>query len=228
MGEIIRDASPEQEKAFVEERRQFAFLAACRWPLSWLIPARRHKRAADKLYDIAHESNERELARASRQFREQTKRGITGSESRVLEGEELQDYLDSELFGDYLLLAGYALECVLKGLLLTRRPDLVQDDKELHTSITIHDLAQLCDSCAITLSEKERQVADVMTWQILWGKYPAPKKLKDMPSPVESNMRLEVKGSVFHERQVQNIVDSLYQRAFKLLESSRPSEPTPD
>ena len=43
----------------------------------------------------------------------------------------------------------------------------------------------------------------------------------DMPSPVESNIRLDVRGSVFHERQVQSLVDSLYLRAYTLLDSLR-------
>jgi len=63
VGRIFVDATPEQEQAFIEECRRFAFLAACQWPLSWFIPARRHKRAADILYEIAHDAHEREMAR---------------------------------------------------------------------------------------------------------------------------------------------------------------------
>ena len=159
---------------------------------------------------------------AIEKLKDRIKRGLTGSESRALEGEELRDFLDSQLISDYLLLAGYALECVLKGYLLTKRPELVKEDKRLNTLVTIHNLGQLCDNCEITLSDRERQVADVMTWQIQWGKYPAPKELKDMPSPVESSrLRIDVKGSVFHDRQVQNMVDDLYQRVCTLFESSK-------
>lgn len=219
MGRIIKGATEKQEKESIEERRQFAFLAASRWPISWLGAAERHKRAADFIYEIAHDGNERSLERAIKQFREDIKKEKKKNESRLLEGEELNDHLDSQLFSDYLLLAGYALECVLKGLLLARNPDLVQDDKKLDDSITNHDLSMLCDSCNLAISEKEQQVVDVMTWQIQWGKYPAPKKLRDMPSPVEPNRkRLDVQGSVFHERQVQVVVDKLYHRACKLLE----------
>ena len=100
MGRLFDDATPEQEQAFVEERRKSAFLAACRWPLSWLIPARRHKRAADILYEIAHEANERELI----QFLARAKGGrLDGSVSKPLEGQELLDYLNTELIGDCLL-----------------------------------------------------------------------------------------------------------------------------
>jgi len=227
MGKIIKDATPEQEKAFIEERRKFAFLAACKWPISWLIAAERHKHAADILYETAHKANERKLARDIKRFREQVKKGITVSESRYLEGEELSDYQDSNLFSDYLLLAGYALECIMKGFLLARQPELVKNDEELHSSIITHNLSQLCENCGITLSKKEQQVIEVMNWHILWGKYPAPKKIEDMPSPVEPSKRgIDVKGSVFHNRQVQNLVDDLYRRAYILLESVRNSKPT--
>ena len=225
MGKIFKDATPEEEKAFIEERRQFAFLAACRWPISWIGAAERHKRAADALYEIAHKGNERTLERSLKEFRERIKKGKTRSESRVLEGKELSDFLDSELFGDYMLLSGYALECVLKGLLLARNPDLVQDEKKLDTSITTHNLPQLFNNCEIELSEQERQVTDVMTWHIEWGKYPAPKDLKDMPSPVEPRqIGIKAKGGVFHESQVQNVVNGLYDRVCALFESIRSAD----
>ena len=60
-----------------------------------------------------------------------------------------------------------------------------------------------------------------MTWYIQLGKYPAPKELKDMPSPVDSHIRLDVRGNVFHESQVHSLVDSLYQRAYTSLDSLR-------
>ena len=146
MGKIFRDATPEQEQEFIEERRKFAFLAASQWPLSWFSTAGRHKRAADILYEIAHAAHERKMARMKKQ-------GLTSwSESRTLEGEELQDCLDSELLSDYLLLAGYALECILKGCLLVMRPELIKNDEKLDSIVTTHKLVQLCRDCKIPLS----------------------------------------------------------------------------
>lgn len=63
MGKIFRDGTPEQEQAFIEERRKFAFLAASKGPSSrWLRTADRHKRAADILYEVAHAAHEQEMA----------------------------------------------------------------------------------------------------------------------------------------------------------------------
>lgn len=221
MGKIIRDATPEQEQAFIEDQRKSAFLAASKNPSRWLSTADRHKRAADILYEVAHAAHEREMAR----FLAEVKRGLTGSKSRTLEGEELQDFLDSELLSDYLLLAGYALECILKGCLLARRPELVEDDKKLAKTITNHNLVRLCHDCEISLSPLERQLIDIIAWHVDWRKYPVPKNLKDMPSPVEPNPTpLDIPGSPFHERKVQTLVDGLYLRGCELLERLRQSK----
>jgi hypothetical protein len=103
VGRLFSDATPEQERTFIEERRKSAFLAACRWPLSWLRPARRHKRAADILYEIAHDAYERDMAR----WLTEVKDGLPGGGiSRTLEGQELIDHYNIELLEEYLLLAG--------------------------------------------------------------------------------------------------------------------------
>jgi len=230
MGKIFRDATPEEEREFIEERRKFAFLAASKGPSSrWLRTADRHKRAADILYEIAPTAHERQMARMLKEFErtkaEMKKQGLTSrSESRTVEGEELQECLDSELLSDYLLLAGYALECILKGCLLARQPELVEDEKKLAKAVTIHNLERLCRDCGISLSPLELQVIDIIAWHVDWGKYPVPKDLKDMPSPVESNQRpLDIPGSPFHERKLQKLVDGLYLRGCELLESLRQS-----
>ncbi|MFC1995237.1 hypothetical protein ACFLVK_02390, partial [Chloroflexota bacterium] len=181
--------------------------------------AGQHKRAADILYEIAHTAHERQMARMLKEFErtktEMKKQGLT---SRTLEGEELQDYLDSELLSDYLLLAGYALECILKGCLLVMRPELIKNDEKLDSIVTTHKLVQLCRDCKIPLSPLEQQVLDIITWHVEWRKYPVPKELKNMPSPVETNQTpLDIPGSPFHERKVQTLVNELYQRGDDLL-----------
>ncbi len=49
MGKIFRDATPEQEQEFIEERRKSAFLAESKSPSRWLSTAGRHKRAAGRV-----------------------------------------------------------------------------------------------------------------------------------------------------------------------------------
>ncbi len=225
MGKIFTDATPEQEQAFIEERRKLQFLAACRWPLSWLIPARRHKRAADILYDIAYEANEREMMRMEAEFKV---RLPNGRGSRTLEGQELLDYLNTELLGDYFLLAGYAIECVLKGYLIALRPELVKDEKQLDNLILTHDLCRLCRECAIVLSQEEQKLFNFITRHIVWGKYPAPKNVDDMPSWVdpEDDKRKSIGiENPFDQRRAQSLVNGVFQRGLDLLNSLRNSQP---
>jgi hypothetical protein len=226
MGKLFIDATPEQEQAFIEERRKSQFLAASQRPISWMIQSRNHKRSADILYNIAYEANEREIERLLSQL----KIGIpTGSVSKPLEGQELIDHLDGELLGDYFLLAGYAIECVLKGYLLALLPELVNDEKRLDKLILKHDLCQLCHECAIELSQEERDLLSLITRYIVWGKYAAPIKVEDMPSwvdPEDDKKKSLSIGNPFHERRVQLVVNGVFQRGYDLLNSMRNSLPT--
>jgi hypothetical protein len=225
MGRLFSDATPEQEQAYIEETRTSAFLDACRTPLSWLLPARRHKRAADILYEIAHKSNDRELKRL---FSSPIGSHVNG-EGKTLEGQELIDYLNTELIGDYFLLVGYAIECVLKGYLLALRPELVKDEKQLDNLILTHNLIKLCKLCSIVLSEEEEFLLNNITRYLVWGKYPVPKNIDDFPSwvdDVDDNKKKSfIVGSVFHKRRVQSVVDGIFQRGLDLLNSVRNSQP---
>jgi hypothetical protein len=229
MGKIFHDATPEQEQEFIEERRKIAFLAAGQSPLRWLSTADRHKRAADIIYEIAHAAHEREMSRMKKEITHNraklTKQGLPSwSESRTLNDVELSDYLDSELLSEYLLLVGYALECIFKGCLLTMRPELVKDRDKLDSKVITHNLVGLCNECEFPLSPLEQQLLNIITWHVEWRKYPVPKNLKDMPSPVEPNQRpLDIPGNPFHKRKVQSLVNELYQRGYELLKGLKQS-----
>ena len=227
MGKIFRDLTPKQEQVFIQKRRKSAFLAASKSPSRWLSTAGRHKRAADILYEIAHAAHEREMARMQKELErtkaEMNKQGLASwSESRTLEGAELSDYLDSELLSEYLLLAGYALECILKGCLLAMKPELVENDIKLAKTVTTHNLEKLCEDCGIPLSSLERQLLEIIRLQLKWRRYPTPIDMKYMPSPVEPNPTpLDIPGSPFNKRRVRTLVDELYQRGYDLLERQR-------
>ena len=107
---------------------------------------------------------------------------------------------------------------------MTMLPELVNDNKRLDRLVTTHDLAQLCHDCAIALSPQERQLMDVITRHIYWGKYAGPKKLEDMPSPVDPDDKRRKWLSIdnpFHNMQVQTLVDGFYHRGCELLERLR-------
>lgn len=222
MGRIFNDATPEQERKFLEESRKEAFLAACRWPLSWARPARRHKRAADALFEIAYTAYARDNVRW---LADGSPFGTQGS--RTKEGQELADHYDMELLGDYYLLAGYALECVLKGCLMAIEPQLVINDCKLDELVATHKLLQLCHDCAIHLSSEEQKLLELINQHIVWRKYAGPRSLKDMPSPVDpddqNSQSLNIPNP-FHERRVQVLVDGVYHRGCALLDTLCTSE----
>ena len=164
--------------ALAERRRSEQFLAACRYPGGWLDRAMLHKRGADILFEKAYTASQRNLSRLLATTKDKS---AVQSASRKLEGQELEDFHDERLLGEYLLLIGYALECVLKGYLLAIIPELVVDEKRLDKLVANHDLIQLCHDCAIDLSTEEERLLKLITRHILWGKYTAPWTVKDMP-----------------------------------------------
>jgi hypothetical protein len=94
----------------------------------------------------------------------------SGSTSKRLEGQELEDFHDQRLLAEYLLLVGYGLECLLKGYLLAVIPELVIDERRIDKLVANHDLPQLCHDCAISLSADEERLLKLITRNIVWGK----------------------------------------------------------
>lgn len=234
MGRIVRDATPEQEQVFVEERRRFAFSTSSKSLSRWVRTAERHKRAADIVYEVAHAAHERELARTREDIAvmraKKDKQGLScWNGSRTLQGEELRDFLDSELLSEYLLLSGYALECILKGCLLTKSPELIKGGEKLDKKVANHKLEQLFIDCGLSLSPLEQQVISIIVSHVEWRKYPVPERLWKMPSPVESDPTpLDIPGSPFHERKMQTLVNGLFQRGHDLADKLRESHSQAD
>jgi len=209
--------SDEVFKELSEKRRKFQYLASWQWPMSWVCTAERHKLAADVIYKAASKAYQRDMQRLLAELR---KPRTTGSSSREIVGEELRDLNLKSLFADYLLLSGYALECVTKGLVMARNPDLANDEKKLKKRVATHDIEKLCDMCGIELTPKERNLMGVITRNIEWGKYPAPIHLDQTASPIDPDDQHQKSLSVsnpFHENHVQKSVNSVYLRALSLL-----------
>jgi hypothetical protein len=220
MRRLLPNSTLEEEEVFIESHRNKQFLMAFRWTNGWLSRAHKHKLSADILYDIAYEANERNMVRSMASI---DNRGTGESSSRVLEGEELRDAELSDLYSEYLLLAGYALECMLKGYLLGLRPDLVTETHGLHRSVATHDLCKLCEKCELSLSDKEKELLALIKRYVEWGKYAAPRHTRDMPSAAEGDQRNKSLGvaNPFHERRIQKIVDGVFLRITNLLAAQR-------
>lgn len=105
----------------------------------------------------------------------------------------------------YLLLAGFALENLLKGLLILKEPKHITSGALSH-ELKTHDLLALsAQILGLRLSRKEESLCKQMTQAIpYWGRYPIPLKQQQvMPSlAVNENTRtvfLELFDRLAHE-----------------------------
>ena len=84
----------------------------------------------------------------------------------------------------YMLLAGFALENVLKGMLVARRPEHITSGS-LSNELSTHDIVRLAKrTVGLSLSKQElefcKSVSDAIPY---WGRYPIPlRKTQLMPS----------------------------------------------
>ena len=213
---LVPGISDAELKALAEKKRHEDFLAMCRTPGAWLDRAMLHKRGADILYELAYKANARDVDRMLQTSAE------LGSTSRILAGDELEDFHDRRLLSEYLLLIGYALECLLKGYLLAILPELVET--KLDRIVTTHDLVALCQDAGLAVSTEERDLLKLVSRHIVWGKYVAPMKVHDMPSwilPGDQDEKSLAISNAFHGRRAQIVADNIYGRVSNLLQRER-------
>jgi hypothetical protein len=87
---------------------------------------------------------------------------------------EALDVID--LLPPYLLLSGLAFENLLKGLLVSKDPEIVRGKMNWNISKGGHDLKKLCDLANILVSAEDLSILEARTEAILWaGRYPVPK-----------------------------------------------------
>src|SRR5262245_61837668 len=105
---------------------QPTFMALNTWPNSWLGAAHRHMRAANILREVYVKGEERKWERVKREL----DLNIRHDGPWTPEGQELEEILDADLIWDYYLLAGYAIECMLKGYCLATKPELIVNNEK--------------------------------------------------------------------------------------------------
>lgn len=70
------------------------------------------------------------------------------------------------------LLYAYAIENVLKGLILANSPHLIEEDK-ISSELTSHDINKLAGKAAFTVHVQERSVLEALSQLSIWaGRYP--------------------------------------------------------
>jgi hypothetical protein len=87
------------------------------------------------------------------------------------------------LFQVGLMLLGFAMENLLKALLLAQDSSIVADGKLKWPGKTGHELGELAEAAGLTLNAGEGQILDNLKEFVLWaGRYPLPKKQLEQSS----------------------------------------------
>jgi hypothetical protein len=109
----------------------------------------------------------------------------------------------------------YAIENVLKGLIVLKRPGFIQEH-ELHGELKTHDLNELAKKAKVTVEQNERAVLEALTHlSISAGRYPiALEPSVDTPNP----------NALLGYGSAHPIMRTFFERAFKELESRVPEQ----
>lgn len=158
------------EAAVIVDLKEFAkqqFKAAQR-PVAWLLSAERLRDAADAI--MKHElSAEIPYFRAYKIAQEEALASAysDGNDAGVSEIKAMPpNYPPAQL------MYAYAIENVLKGLVVSKRPDLVQEG-ELDDELAIHNLIKLADKAEFAVHVQERPVLEALSQLSIWaGRYP--------------------------------------------------------
>jgi hypothetical protein len=198
----------------VTDPKEFAerLFKAGQQPASWL-------RSAGHLRDAAEAILEQELP-AERTYSEARKIADEEADAESVRNDTGVGAADIKAIAPNYppaqLLYAYAIENVLKGLIVLKRPDLIQEH-ELHGELKTHDLNKLAKNAKVTVDpQHERPVLEALTHLSKWaGRYPiAPGPSVDTPNP---NVWLDY-GSAHP------IMRTFFERAYKELESGVPEE----
>jgi hypothetical protein len=109
----------------------------------------------------------------------------------------------------------YAIENVLKGLIVSKRPDLIQE-RELHGELSTHNLIKLADKAEFTVHVQERPVLEALSHLSIWaGRYPVARCQRQFVGTPNADELLDY-GSAHP------IMRIFFERAHKELESRLP------
>lgn len=166
----IRDAASEAHARVYCENYD---LLARYIPL-WRNKAEALKRGADIILDTIKEDCE--SIQSNREYLQTVDRNDENLHVKDLEDleEDLRYRESTDLNSTYLLLAGFALENVLKGFCLLKHPDLI-DREKFDRRLKTHNLPWIAEKLHLELAEAESQLLDRLRQAIIWGgRYPIP------------------------------------------------------
>jgi hypothetical protein len=155
----------------LEEFSKQRFQAAQR-PVAWLF-------SAERLRDAAEAILKHELAAEIPYFRAHAAAEQEAIADAYTEGNEAGVAQIAAMPPNYppaQLLYAFAIENVLKGLVVAKRPALIQE-QELSGELATHDLVKLANKASFTVHVQERPVLEALSRLSVWaGRYPVARK----------------------------------------------------
>ena len=180
-------------------------------PISWLSTSRGLKHAADHIYDIYYAASEQQL----RRIVEEVESGQI-QKSQTLLGKELEEYLDCQLLPVYLMLMGFSLENLLKGIVIRQQPELLKPDGSFN--LKSHKLVILAQMGNIQLLPEEESTLETLTTATEWAsRYSVPLKQEDMFPKKLSDDTWKQRGYAYDRRKTQEKVTSLWEKFYQEL-----------
>lgn len=145
------------------------------------------RRAANYMFEIHFAAGMRSIERMQ-------SGSIKVTEMTDAESEEWQD---QGLVSVYFLLMGYSIENLLKGILLSQKPELFHPSERMKR-FGHHKLIRLCNEVGVELQSDEKKWLMKLTEYIEWqGKYPIPlERDKDK----DRTIGIPFKGREFQEQ----------------------------
>jgi hypothetical protein len=131
--------------------------------------------------------------------------------------------------GTYMMLSGLCVECLAKGLILSRDPTLVETGK-IPGSIRSHDLAKLVAHAGMTdLDGKTDDLLRRLTQAVRWhGRYPVSTDYEHKSGRIGMNIPEDYRLIEELQRQLINLAESqLPADAFDLLKATWQLEDLP-
>jgi hypothetical protein len=160
------------------------FECLVKWPLSWKDNARLLLISGEIIFKAYNDAHKRDLERFLAE-----PWGQNEAISHDLEGDELEDALLSRLLPISLLLKGYAVEDLLKGIIYSRNPDgLKENDENLYLDgkITNHNLDEYYVAAGMAknkdaIDPETKEILSILEQCIRWqGRYPVPRNTEQL------------------------------------------------
>jgi hypothetical protein len=122
-----------------------------------------------------------------------------------------------------MLLYGYAIENVVKALMIARDRTLISSSR-IDEKIKKHDLVELCASAGMSISDQQRSTLEMLSRIVEWaGRYPVAGNIKMQDQvgakPVEY-------GDMVHWHEHGPIIRSFFEETKRTLESMLPKLPS--